>query len=177
MRWLVVLLLISFSVFAQEAKKEKTFTQKEVDEIVKKETDRILVKIGKEGVVEFTNELLKKEKELKVKESDLKIKEEQIELGMGDFQKRVKEFQEKQKRLLACIDEVEEQQTKRIQHMVDTISGMRPQAASQVLSVQDPEIAVKILGMLDSEKTSKIFNFMDKEISARLQKQYMTMKK
>ena len=61
--------------------------------------------------------------------------------------------------------------------MVDVISGMRPQSAADVLSVQDVDISVKILGDLPPEKVSKIFNSMDKEISARLQKQFMSMKK
>jgi flagellar motility protein MotE (MotC chaperone) len=61
--------------------------------------------------------------------------------------------------------------------MVDVVSGMRPQNAADILSVQDVEIAVKILGKLEPTKVSKIFNSMDKEISARLQKQYMNMKK
>ena len=61
--------------------------------------------------------------------------------------------------------------------MVEIISGMKPVMAGNVLSVQDSDIAVKILSELPAMKISKIFNSMDKEISARLQKQYMNMKK
>ena len=61
--------------------------------------------------------------------------------------------------------------------MVDVISAMRPQNAADVLSVQDADISVQILEKLDPTKISKIFNSMDKEISARLQKQFMNMKK
>ena len=57
------------------------------------------------------------------------------------------------------------------------LSGMKPDAAAQVLSVQDPLIAVKMISKLDSAKVSKIFNKMDKEVSARLQKQFLTMQK
>ena len=35
----------------------------------------------------------------------------------------------------------------------------------------------KIIERIDPQKASKIFNLMDKEVSARLQKQYMYMKK
>ena len=61
--------------------------------------------------------------------------------------------------------------------MVEVISNMRPQAAAQLLSVQENDIALKILGALDSVKVSKIFNLMTKEISSRLQKQYINMKR
>ena len=61
--------------------------------------------------------------------------------------------------------------------VVEVISGMRPQNAADLLSVQESDLAVKILGQLDPAKVSKIFNLMDKEISAKLQKQFMTMKK
>ncbi len=54
---------------------------------------------------------------------------------------------------------------------------MRPEKASQLLSVQGAEISVQILSEIDEKKASKIFNLMDKEISARLQKQYLDMKR
>ena len=61
--------------------------------------------------------------------------------------------------------------------MVDVVSGMKPQTAADLLSQQDPSLAVKIMGELDAVKVAKIFNLMKKEISAKLQKQYMTLKK
>ena len=61
--------------------------------------------------------------------------------------------------------------------MVEVISGMKPQNAADVLAIQDPELSVRILSLLESQKTSKIFNLMDKEVSARLQKQFLQMKK
>jgi flagellar motility protein MotE (MotC chaperone) len=54
---------------------------------------------------------------------------------------------------------------------------MKPDKAAEVLSVQESDIAVRILQAIDSKKASKIFNFMDKEISAKLQRQYLLMKK
>jgi flagellar motility protein MotE (MotC chaperone) len=61
--------------------------------------------------------------------------------------------------------------------MVEVISGMKPQSAADVLAVQDPDLSVRILGQLEAQKASKIFNLMDKEVSARLQKQFLQMKK
>jgi len=36
---------------------------------------------------------------------------------------------------------------------------------------------VQILQMIEPKKASKIFNFMEKETSAKLQKQYLQMKR
>lgn len=61
--------------------------------------------------------------------------------------------------------------------MVEVVSNMKPQKASDLLSSQESEISVRILSELDPLKASKIFNLMEKEISARLQKQYLHMRK
>ena len=54
---------------------------------------------------------------------------------------------------------------------------MRAAKAAEILSVQESDLTVQILGKLPPEKVSKIFNLMEKEVSARLQKQFMSMKK
>jgi flagellar motility protein MotE (MotC chaperone) len=84
---------------------------------------------------------------------------------------------EKQKEFLGCIDTLKAEEDKRVTQMVEIISTMKADKAAQVLSIQDQELTIKILGLLDSRMVSKIFNLMDKEISARLQKQFMTMKR
>ncbi len=112
-----------------------------------------------------------------MKDLELKKREGELKVNMSDFEKKVKEFQEMQKKFISCIDDQNQKENKRVSQMVEVIQGMRPQSASDLLSVQDTEIAVKILAQLDPLKVSKIFNLMDKEISAKLQKQFMTMKK
>ena len=128
-------------------------------------------------MVDFSKELLQKEEAIKVKELEVKKQEDQLKMNMADFEKRVKDFQVEQKRFIGCIDGQDEKADKRVSQMVEVISGMRPQNAADLLSVQESDLAVKILGQLDPAKVSKIFNLMDKEISAKLQKQFMTMKK
>ncbi|MBT3586860.1 MAG: hypothetical protein HN509_18255 [Halobacteriovoraceae bacterium] len=120
---------------------------------------------------------MKKEEELKISQLALKKKEEQLVINEKDFTRKVSGFNGDQQKVLGCIDASDKKQSKRVEHMVEVISGMKPVSAAQVLSVQDADISVKILGLLEPKKVSKIFNLMDKEISARLQKQYMTMKK
>lgn len=167
----------------QEAKEtalpadEKVYSEKEFNSKLSAEVEKRLKKLGQTRIVEFSKELLAKEEDLRVKELELNKSQQQLELNMKDFENKVKKFQEEQSKLLACIDDKDKEKSKRIGHLVEVISGMKPDKAASVLSVQDADIAVQILGLLEPTKVSKIFNLMDQEISARLQKQYMNMKR
>ncbi len=155
----------------------KTFSEAEHQKILKDEIEKMVKKISGSNMAEFAKELLGREEALEVKDLELKKREGELKVNMSDFEKKVKEFQEMQKKFISCIDDQNQKENKRVSQMVEVIQGMRPQSASDLLSVQDTEIAVKILAQLDPLKVSKIFNLMDKEISAKLQKQFMTMKK
>ncbi len=87
------------------------------------------------------------------------------------------DFEARQRSFLGCVKGNEEESKARVGQLVETISNMKPQKAAEILSVQDSEIAVRILQMINPKTASKIFNFMDKEVSAKLQKQYLEMKK
>jgi flagellar motility protein MotE (MotC chaperone) len=156
---------------------EKVYTEEEFNKKLKEELEKNLKRLGRSGIIDLSNELLSKEQNISLKSLQVEKREQELELTRKDFEGRLKEFQDRQKKYLACLEDTEKTGDKRVSHMVEVISGMRPQNAADILSVQDSEITVKILGMLDPDKVSKIFNLMDKEISARLQKQYMTMKR
>lgn len=185
---LFILLGISFAWAQDDAKetetvkkvqdpRDKKFTYEEFQEAVNEKVEKQLKRLGRGKIVGFSKELMKKEEVLKLREIELEKRAEQLTMNSNDFQSKVKGFRTRQVKFLACLDDSDKQKEKRVTHMVDVVSGMKPQSAAEVLSVQDTNISIKILGMLPPEKVSKIFNLMKKEISARLQKQYMTMKK
>ena len=157
--------------------KKKKYTEKEFRDELKTEVKRILKKMGRKEIVTFSEELLKKEDLLILQELSLKKREEELTFNIKGFNKGIVQFEKKQNRILGCLEDQEKEQKKRIVHMVDVVAGMKPANAANLLSVQDANITVNILSRLNPAKVSKIFNVMDKEISARLQKQYMTMKK
>lgn len=179
------LILSKFSILAQaqtattaeKAGEKREYTKEEFEKAVFEELDKRMKKTGRTKLLDFSKELLQKEQDLISKEEELKKKEEQLKIAEEDLKKRYVDFKASQENFLACIDKDDQDQKNRITHMVNVVSSMRPQTAADLLSQQDPSLSVKILGMLDAVKVSKIFNLMDKEISARLQKQYMTMKK
>lgn len=159
-----------------EAQK-RLYSEEEFKKAVLLEVEKTMKRAGNANLVDFSKELLEKEESLKVKELSIQKEQDQLKLNIADFQKKVVEFQDNQKKFLGCIDAQNEKAEKRVTQMVEVISGMKPQSAADVLSVQDPELSVRILAQLESSKASKIFNLMDKEVSARLQKQFLQMKK
>ncbi len=156
---------------------KREYTEEEFKAAVMEEASKLMKKAGSAHLVDFSKELLEKEESIKVKELAIKKEAEELEMSKGDFKKKLVEFQDSQKKFLGCVDEKNAKVDKRVSQMVEVISGMKPQNAADVLTVQDPDLSVRILTELESSKASKIFNLMDKEVSARLQKQFLQMKK
>ena len=162
----------------EKAKVERrNYSEEEFKKAVLVEVEKTMKRAGSGNLIEFSKELMDKEEQLKVKELEIQKGQDQLKLNQADFQKKVLEFQDSQKKFLGCVDAQNEKAEKRVGQMVEVISGMKPQNAADVLSVQDPDLSVRILAQLDTSKASKIFNLMDKEVSARLQKQFLLMKK
>lgn len=177
----ISLLLISttytYSDDKETSTEEKIYTKTEFQNAVTKEVEKRLNRSSRSALIEFSKELMAKEEALNLKDLEIEKKAEQVKLNMKHFEQRLTEFQKEQNKILGCLDAADKDRQRRVSHMVDVISGMKPNIAAEVLSVQDSGISVQILERLDPTKVSKIFNVMDKEISARLQKQFLNMKK
>lgn len=169
----IMSMLCSICVFAQDKKYSEVEFVKAVAEQVKKQIDNIKNK----SVTELTKELVAKDEKLKLKELELQKKDDQIKVNATELEKKIKKFHNDQKDLLGCLQKNDNDQQTRVNQQVEVVSNMQPAKAAQLLSVQEADISVRILQLLDPKKASKIFNLMDKEVSARLQKQYMNMKR
>ena len=183
---LIFAIISSFSLIAlaqsdkgekNKLEDKKVYSEKEFHEALKKEVELRLKRLKRNEIVGYSKELLKKEFDLKIKEKEFENRSLKLDQNTDMLEKKFTEFREQQQRFLACLDKSDKAEEGRILHMVEALSGMKPDAAAQVLSVQDAEIAVKMLAKLKSGKVSKIFNKMEKEVSARLQKQFLTMQK
>lgn len=173
----LVMLLTIFTSYSALAVGELKYTEadfiKKVAEEVKVQVD----KIKNKSVTDLTKELVEKDEKIRLHELELQKKEDQIKTSESDLAKKYAEFDARQKSFIGCVQQNEDEAKGRVAQLVEMVSNMKPQKAAEVLSVQEADIAVKILQMIDAKKASKIFNFMDKEVSARLQKQYLIMKK
>lgn len=156
---------------------EKIYTQKEFDKKVKEEVQKQIKRIKKSSVANLTSEILEKEEALEKKEMELSRQREQIKMAEKTLANKIGDFEKTQEKVLGCIDENKDKASKRISGLVSMISNMKPVKAADVLSVQDSKISIQILEKIDPIKASKIFNLMDKEVSARLQKQYLNMRR
>lgn len=174
MKVLLLILLMTTNVWAND---EKIYSEKDFLKKVSAEVTSQVDKIKKSSVTDLTKELVKKNEELSLRELNLKKREDALLASEKDLATKYIEVDKKQKQIIGCMDKNAQEEKLRISQVVDMISNMRPQKAAEILSVQDSIIAVQILQKIDAKKASKIFNFMDKDISAKLQKQYLEMKK
>lgn len=176
MKLFITLFFISTVALAQ-APVKKTYTEEEFQKKVAEETKKRVDSIKNKSVSDLTKELLDKEEKLRLRELELIKQQDSFKVTEADLAKRYTELATKQKDFIGCVQKNNEENKARIGQLVEMVSNMKPEKASSVLSVQDSDIAVQILQMIDPKKASKIFNFMDKDISAKLQKQYLLMKK
>lgn len=166
-----------FSIAQETEKKTGAYTEEDFKKKLDEELEKALKRIGQEKLADLSRELLNRESSLKNKELEIEKMKQELHLSQEEFQRQLKDFQGKQESIIGCLEKQSDLREKRISHMVDVVSNMKPEVAAEVLSVQESTLSVEILGKLDAGKVSKIFNLMDKEISARLQKQYMNMKR
>jgi flagellar motility protein MotE (MotC chaperone) len=162
-----VLMTLGTLVFSSEEKKvevsnTKVYTEDEFQKKLTDELSKLLKKIHKDDLTGFAKELMERESDLKAIELAQEASVQQMKISQKEFEKKMQEFQEKQKTFLSCLDSTDQKENKRVDHLVAIISGMKPQNAADVLSVQEAEIAVQVLGMLEPAKVSKIFNLMEK---------------
>lgn len=185
MAFFLVLGIVSFSLAqvaipqSEMSKDEGKYYKSHADfnQQVKIEYEKKMSQGGQSHIIKFSQELFVKSKELELKKIALKKREEKLKILQQEVSLKLKGFYSKQQNILGCLDENEKKVAGRISHIVNIVTGMKPQKAAAVLTVQDPDITVKVIALLPHAKLSKIFNKMDKEVSARLQKQYLTMKK
>ena len=171
----LILVFSIFSVFAEET--EKKYTQKELDKIVQEKVEKQIKRIKKSSIAKLTSEILEKEMSVESRQKSLDKRLEQVKMAESSLASKIVEFEKTQSKVLGCIAENKDKAKKRVNGLVSMISNMKPLKAADVLSVQDSKISIQILENIDPVKASKIFNLMDKEVSARLQKQYLNMRR
>lgn len=176
MKFLFLALALSTTAWAQN-KASKTYTEVEFTKAVAEQVRKKVDEVKNKSVSDLTKELITKEESIRLRELDLEKREDQIKVNSSEIEKKIKAFNAQQTSVLGCVERNDEELKTRITQQVEVVSNMQPAKAAQLLSVQDANIAVQILQMLDPKKASKIFNLMEKEVSARLQKQYMDMKR
>lgn len=174
---LVAALSLITAVHAQTGKSPLKYSEEDFVKKVAEEVRKKVDEIKNKSVSDLTKEVLAKEESVKIRELDLLKREDQLKVNAAEVEKKIKDFNQNQTSVLGCVQKNEDDLKARVAAQVEVVSNMQPAKAAALLSVQDADIAVRILQMLDPKKASKIFNLMEKEVSARLQKQYVDMKR
>ena len=172
---LIFLICINNPHAEDTTKKSSTIDEKEINRIVEDRLNKILKKISTKKITEFSKSLLEKESFLEKESKELELRKIELAKMEKEVLKKVKEISERQTKIIGCLDKNQQKREKRIEHLVQVVSGMKPQTAADMLAVQESALTVEIISKLDPTKVSKIFNLMNKEISARLQKEYLNM--
>ena len=176
--FIVLCILATTDSFSKNKEEEKmTMSKKEFEKKIDEKVNIILNKISSKKIADFSKSLLEKEKEINNALKKIEFRKKELEINEKKFTERVRSFNQKQNKIIGCLDNNSKQRDSRVGHLVNIISGMKPQVAAEMLSVQESKLSVEIISKLDPVKVSKIFNLMDKEISARLQKEYLNMQK
>jgi flagellar motility protein MotE (MotC chaperone) len=144
---------------------------------LKKELQEKIQYLKNTGCEEYARDLLKREHTLKEREDKLWKKNQKFSMSLINFEQKMKKFNQDREKTITCLNNNQQREDKRIDKMVEIISSMKNDKAADLIAIQDWKISVKILLRLTPSKVSKLFNQMDKEISARLQKQFLSMKK
>lgn len=168
-------MILSLNIHAED--KPRTYTEEEFKKALRAEMKKELENLDSKKLVKYFKGLIEKEDLMDKQKAELEQKEKKLSMSIKQFNERVKVLTGKQNKILGCLSDVKKGEEGRVSSMVEIINNMKADKAAEVLSVQDPDITIKILRGLDPVKVSKLFNQMDKEISARLQKQFLTMKR
>jgi len=177
MKWLLSFVILTSFSAAFAADPTLKYSEEQFIKKVAAEVKLQIEKIKNKSVTDLTKELVEKDEKIRLQELELQKKEDQLKVSESDLGKKYAAFEARQKAFIGCVQTNQDEAKGRVGQLVEMVSNMKPQKAAEVLSVQEADIAVKILQTIDAKKASKIFNFMDKEVSARLQKQYLDMKR
>ena len=94
----IIFLMIIFLTFPISSK-DKTYTESEVNEIIKEEVSKKMDRINERNLVGFSKSLLKKEERLKNFEMILKRREEELKINQKELDQKINLFVEKQKKI------------------------------------------------------------------------------
>ena len=113
--------------------KKRIYTDKEFLDAVEKDVTNKLSRFHPKNIVNLSKEFMRKERALELRELEIQKREESLRASEADLAKQIKELKGRSDKLLGCLDENDRNQRKRVNHMVDVVSGMRPQNAADVL--------------------------------------------
>lgn len=153
--YIVSLIFVSFSVFAQELKEESkkeeaknTVTEVEVDTSV--------------NIESIIKELKEREKKLNEREIDLNAREERLNTLEKEILARENDLKKLRKEVTDRITELRAEEDKELDNLARMYSSAKPKSAAAIIVKMDLEKAVSIFRRLSPQSAGKLLNEMGK---------------
>ena len=106
-------------------------------------------------------QIREKKEKLAQKEKNLKSLEKEVN-------QKLERLKELQANLQKMLDEANVMKNKKIKHLVDVYSNMKPKQAAQVLETLNQDIAVKILAGMRGRTAGEILSYVQADKAAQL---------
>lgn len=117
---------------------------------------------------EVVQDLELREKKLKEREESLKEKEKEIAAQAAAVKEELSRLESRKSEVQSAKQKELAQREEQVNKMIETLEGMSPKAAAQVVGGVEDDLAVLVLGRLTSSKAGKILSNLKAEKSARL---------
>lgn len=105
---------------------------------------------------------------LRRRQEELQRKEESLQSLEKELDDKLNRLESLEGRIQTMLDEADVLQDKKIKHLVDVYSNMKPKEAAKALEVLEEPVAVKILTGMRGRNAGEILSFVDAEKAARL---------
>ncbi len=96
-----------------------------------------------------------------IKSEEFNRREQELRALEQQTQARIQEMRAIEGQLQSTVDNANNQEDAKIQHLIDMYINMKPRQAAAALAGLDPKIAVKILSGMDGKKAGSILSYME----------------
>lgn len=105
---------------------------------------------------------------LRRRQEELQRQEQVLQSLERELDAKLNRLQELETRIQAMLNEADALKDKKIKHLVDVYSNMKPKEAAKALEVLEEPVAVKILSGMRGRSAGEILSFVNSEKAAKL---------
>lgn len=122
-------------------------------------------------------DLTRRKKQLDERERHLVQLDAELQRRMVEVEERIRQLEASRREIAKLLEDHKREDAERMEKLVETYSGMKPQNAARVLAGLDADLAISILSGMRKQNASDIMNFMDPEIARELSERFVGYRK
>lgn len=105
---------------------------------------------------------------LRRRQEEVQRREQTLQALERELDAKLNRLQELEKRIQAMLEEADVLKDRKMKHLVDVYSNMKPKEAAKALEALEEPVAVKILSGMRGRNAGEVLSFVDAEKAARL---------